>query len=266
MINVEKNIADIAQYGFTEIFNNVIDHSASNECLICYTQNYCEITMFIIDYGIGIFQKIQQTFDLADHRSALLELSKGKITSDESRHSGEGIFFTSRMFGKFSISSDDLFYLRGRKDDKEWLIESGDLPKERKGTGVIMTISTAATWTRSSVFEQYQSDTIRFRKTHVPIKLGNYPGEELVSRSQAKRILTRFDQFSEVLLDFDGVFDVGQAFADEIFRVFRHDHPEIELYAMNLSPDVKKMIDYVEGNEDTQGQLDLLAGLGRRAD
>ena len=111
------------------------------------------------------------------------------------------------------------------------------------------------------MFDQYQSDRILFRKTHVPIKLGNYPGEELVSRSQAKRILTRFDQFSEVLLDFDGVFDIGQAFADEIFRVFRHDHPEIELYAMNLSPDVKKMIDYVEGTEDTQGQLDLLEKL-----
>ncbi len=262
--NVNKNVIDILQYGFTEMLNNVLDHSASKNCIIYYTQNYCNISIFVIDYGIGIFQKIQQTFGLDDHRSALLELSKGKITSYKSKHTGEGIFFTSRMFDKFTIRSGNLFYLREKKDNEEWLIESGDLPKERKGTGIIMTISTDATWTQREVFQQYMTDPIRFRKTHVPIKLGNYPGEELVSRSQAKRILARFDQFSEVMLDFDSVLDIGQAFADEIFRVFRQDHPEIELYAINLSPDVKRMIDYVVEVKDTQGKLNFLVGSEHR--
>ena len=255
--NIPKNIIDICQYGFTEILNNAIDHSSSSDCIFSYSQTYTTVEIIVIDHGIGIFQKIQQTFGLEDHRSALLELSKGKITSDSSRHSGEGVFFTSRMFDRFVIQSGDLSYLRERKDDEEWLIESDNLSTRQRGTGVSMTISTGASWTKRDVFDKYQTDSLRFRRTHVPIKLGNYPGEELVSRSQAKRILTRFDEFSEVWLDFEGVPDIGQAFADEIFRVFKREHPGTELTAINLSPDVKKMIDYVSAVKGAQGELDL---------
>ena len=91
---------------------------------------------------------------------------------------------------------------------------------------------------------------MRFRRTHVPIALGNYPGEQLVSRSQAKRILTRFEEFSEVLLDFHGVEEVGQAFADEIFRVFRNAHPDIKIVAVRAEPDVQNTIDRVMLDSD----------------
>jgi hypothetical protein len=45
-----------------------------------------------MDHGVGIFEKIMKHFNLADAREALLELSKGKLTSDPRNHSGEGIF------------------------------------------------------------------------------------------------------------------------------------------------------------------------------
>ena len=243
--DVPQNVVDICQYGFTEMFNNVIDHSLSEKSVVSYQQNYRGIEMTIIDYGVGIFQKIQKDFDLPDPRSALLELSKGKLTSDKERHTGEGIFFTSRMFDKFMIRSGDLFYIRKRKDDDDWLIETGDINEVLSGTSVHLTISTSANWTTREVFDKYQGDTYRFRKTHVPIKLGNYPGEQLVSRSQAKRVLARFDQFSEVMLDFEGVEDISQPFADEIFRVFRINHPDIAVYPVNANANVMKMIDYV---------------------
>ena len=115
--DLNKNIVDICQYGFTEMLNNVIDHSLSDDAIISYVQNYCLVTMIIIDSGVGVFEKIQKDFNLADPRSALLELSKGKITSDKTRHSGEGIFFTSRMFDRFMIKSGNLLYARGRKDE-----------------------------------------------------------------------------------------------------------------------------------------------------
>ena len=35
--------------------------------------------------------------DLSDERLASLELSKGKLTIEPRRHSGEGVFFTSRV-------------------------------------------------------------------------------------------------------------------------------------------------------------------------
>jgi hypothetical protein len=68
----------------------------------------------ISDQGVAIFQKIRDDFALSDAREAILELSKGKLTSDSANHSGEGIFFTSRMVNSFTILSGDLCYLRER--------------------------------------------------------------------------------------------------------------------------------------------------------
>lgn len=242
--DVPQNVVDICQYGFTEIFNNVIDHSLSASAVVSYEQTYTQITMVIIDKGVGIFQKIQNDFNLPDPRSALLELSKGKLTSDERRHSGQGIFFTSRMFDEFVIRSGDLFYTRQRINDNDWLIETGDIVESRRGTTVHLTIGTNANWTTREIFDRYQGADISFAKTHVPIKLGKYPGEQLVSRSQAKRVLARFEQFTEVMLDFDGVEDIGQPFADEIFRVFPLNHPSIALQVINTNENVAKMIAY----------------------
>ncbi len=119
--DVPKNVVNICHYGFTEMLNNVIDHSVSDDAAISYRQNYCGIVMLIKDTGVGIFAKIQKDFNLPDPRSALLELSKGKLTSDKTRHTGEGIFFTSRMFDAFSMGSGNLLYTRLRTDEMNGL-------------------------------------------------------------------------------------------------------------------------------------------------
>jgi hypothetical protein len=64
----------------------------------------------VVDNGIGIFRKIKEAFDLASEAQAILELAKGKLTTDPDRHSGQGIFFTSRMLDKFSILSRGAFF------------------------------------------------------------------------------------------------------------------------------------------------------------
>jgi anti-sigma regulatory factor (Ser/Thr protein kinase) len=255
--DVPKNVVDICQYGFTEILNNVIDHSVSDDALISFEQSHRRISIIIKDSGVGIFAKIQKDFDLPDPRSALLELSKGKLTSDKARHTGEGIFFTSRMFDNFQISSGNLIYRRLRTGGDEWLMEVDDVADPHQGTAASMKISTDADWTTKQIFAQYEGDHMRFRRTHVPIALGNYPGEQLVSRSQAKRILARFEEFSEVLLDFQDVEEIGPAFADEIFRVFRNQHPEIKIIAIRTEPDVQNTIDRAMlGSDDSeQGSL-----------
>ncbi len=35
----------------------------------------------------------------------------------------------------------------------------------------------------------------------------------------------RFERFQTVVLDFTGVEEIGQDFADEVFRVFQRAHP-----------------------------------------
>ena len=63
-----------------------------------------------------------------------------------------------------------------------------------------------------------------------------------MSRSQAKRLLARFDRFRTVVLNFEGVNAIGQAFADEVFRVFGQQHPEVELIPINTNERVSQMI------------------------
>lgn len=237
-----ENILNICEYSFTEMLNNSIDHSGSFNAHVTYRQTYADVTIEVIDYGIGIFHNIQNRFSLADPRQALLELSKGKLTSDPAHHTGHGIFFTSRMLDEFGIFSGNLYYKRTKQDDDDWCVEARDLKENVIGTFVHMMISTNADWTTREIFDKYQDDPVGFTKTHVPIALGKYPGEQLVSRSQAKRVLARVERFSEVLLDFQGVEDIGPAFADEIFRVFRNSHPDIRIVFVRGSEQINRMI------------------------
>lgn len=244
MENVPDNIIDICQYGFTEMVNNVIDHSGSDRLIIHVWRNILCIKMVIWDFGVGIFNKIQKDFALDDPRHALLELSKGKLTSDPKTHTGEGIFFTSRMFDDFSIYSGTLFFYSFQREN-DWLLEVENKDKQRRGTAITMEISIRAKHTLREIFERYQDDNLRFNRTHVALELAKYEGEQLMSRSQAKRLLARVDQFSEVVLDFRGISTIGQAFADEIFRVYKTEHPYVNIVPIFTIPEVRQMIDRI---------------------
>jgi len=244
MGGVNENVNDICHYGFTEMVNNVIDHSEAKEAAVAIKRTARSIELRVFDKGIGIFQKLQSVFGLEDPRHVLLELSKGKLTSDPDNHTGEGIFFASRMFDEFAISSGALYFKRFNKRDAEWLIEVKDV-SPTKGTAISMMIHPKAEHTTKEIFARFSDDEYRFSRTHIPIELAVYEGEKLLSRSQAKRILARSERFKEVLLDFRGVTEIGQAFADEIFRVFRREHPEIDLVWMFTTPDIDQMIQRV---------------------
>ena len=55
-------------------------------------------------------------------------------------------------------------------------------------------------------------------------------------------MLARVEKFREVMLDFEGVDTIGQAFADEIFRVFQTAHPDVEIVPMHAKPGIQGMI------------------------
>lgn len=242
MNNIPGNVFDICQYGFTEIVNNAIDHSEGTILIVSLERTYKNIVLGIRDNGVGIFNKIKKELNLDDPLHAILELSKGKLTTDPARHTGEGIFFTSRMFDKFSIFSGRLFFSYDGGID--WLLE--DKQKLFSGTGVILEISPFSNRTTQQVFDRFTTaGDYGFSKTHVPVFLATYGDENLVSRSQAKRLLVRFEKFREIVLDFTNVVTIGQAFADEVFRVFQLQHPDIHLRPINTSKQVEKMIAHV---------------------
>lgn len=235
-----ENVFEIWHYGFTEMFNNAIDHAKGSSVEVLLRKNAAVTELAIIDNGIGIFRKIQSELGLMDERHAILELSKGKLTTDPANHTGEGIFFTSRMFDAFDIVSGGVAFSHTFGDAEDWILERA---RPESGTMVWMKLNNHTSRTIRKVFDQFTSDDeFGFTKTVVPVRRAQYGNDKLVSRSQAKRLLARVDRFKTVIFDFTEVDYIGQAFADEVFRVFASRHPEVELIAMKANPSVKRMI------------------------
>lgn len=238
---IPENVMRICEYGMNEMINNAIDHSEGTEARIHVQQSAADVTFLLQDNGIGIFKRIQRDLRLSEPRQAILELSKGKLTTDPSRHTGEGIFFVSRMFDKFVVFSEGLFFSPNEMGDQEIL----RFRESDRGTGVDMGISTKSKRTTQEVFVLYTSDEdddFAFSRTDVPVSLARFGGDHLVSRSQARRLLDRLHDFQRISLDFTGVDSIGQAFADEVFRVYVRNNPDIEISAMNTNADVDRMI------------------------
>ena len=238
------NVSDIWYYGFTEIFNNAIEHSAGKKVVVQVTRKAITTEITIHDDGEGIFRKIQKELNLNDERHAVLELAKGKLTTDPENHTGEGIFFTSRMFDNFRILSGSVYFAHDYDRLEDWILESHNAVS---GTCVFMELDNNTARISKHIFDNFTTDEdYGFTKTVVPVSLAQYSDEKLVSRSQAKRLLARIDKFKVVIFDFTGVEAVGQAFADEVFRVFKRQHQEIELLNINANQDVKRMISRAE--------------------
>lgn len=234
------NVMDICNYGFTEMLNNAIDHSQGRYAIVSVKKTPVFSEIIITDDGLGIFARIQKFLDLNDERHAVLELSKGKLTTDPANHTGEGIFFSSRMFDEYAILSGGVYFSHEYNKPEDWIMERNN---PRSGTTVFMKMSNNSARKIKAVFNDYASgEDYGFDKTVVPVSLARYGNERLVSRSQAKRLLARIDRFKIVILDFEGIDQIGQAFADEVFRVFNNRHPEIQLHFIKTQPDVENMI------------------------
>jgi anti-sigma regulatory factor (Ser/Thr protein kinase) len=237
------NLIDICHHGVTEMVNNAIDHSGGSHLRVFVDRTREMVTLMVSDDGVGIFRKITAALDLPDERLALLELSKGKLTTDPRRHSGEGVFFTSRMFDRFQIASGELVFDHddAQADD---LLDDIQPRYARRGTTVLMEIATTSKRTAKQVFDKFSSgpDDYAFAKTVVPVRLARVGDENLVSRSQARRLMQRVERFRTVVLDFAGVASIGQAFADEVFRVFANAHPDVELVPVHAVSSVQQMI------------------------
>jgi anti-sigma regulatory factor (Ser/Thr protein kinase)/biotin operon repressor len=258
--DLPDNLKKLWHHGVTEMVNNSIDHSEGTVVDVTVDRNAVTTRVGILDNGVGIFRKIKEAAHLEDERLAALELAKGKFTTDPANHSGEGIFFTCRMFDKFSILSHCLFFLHAPTND-DWLLE--DDKDQGPGTLVAMTCRNTSHRTLSQVYERFASsnDDFRFSMTHIPVGLARIGKENLVSRSQAKRVLNRLERFDKVLLDFAGVDSIGQGFADEAFRVFPLSNPDTRISWMNAAPEVERMIRRAVSARESSQALTTQPGL-----
>jgi anti-sigma regulatory factor (Ser/Thr protein kinase) len=240
-----KNILEICEYGFLEMLNNAIDHSEGTGVVINTEWASDSIKFVITDNGIGIFKKIKNALELEDERESALHLSKGKFTTDPENHTGEGIFFTSRAFDDFHITTRTMAYIRDNQDH-DWFIDTAEDPRI-KGTGLRMTIRLDSKRKLQDVFSEFTgegSDGMpKFDKTHILVELSKLGDERYVSRSQARRICLGLEKFKHVILNFKDISTVGQGFVDEVFRVFQSKYPKIKIDYTNANDDVQFMLE-----------------------
>jgi anti-sigma regulatory factor (Ser/Thr protein kinase) len=227
------------QYAVTEVVNNAIDHSRGRAVEVAVAFEPSGATVVTVrDDGVGVFRRVCEDFGFASAYEAIVQLEKGKLTSDPARHSGEGLFFSSKAVARFRLESQAA----------AWIVDNlvgdsalGPSPV-RRGTQVVLTTLHGRTPRLEEVFRAHtDADTLRFTRTRTTIKLGTL-GSALVSRSEAKRVTARLAEFTHVVLDFSGVDVVGQGFWDEIFRVFARAHPEVVLEPVGMHDAIGFMV------------------------
>ena len=236
--NLEKNILEICEFGFSEIMNNVLSYSESENCKIYFKKNVGNISIKIEDDGVGIFKKLLDHFSLENEYHSILELSKGKITTDPVHHAGEGIYFVSRLFDKFCMESEGLSWTHNLEKD-QWMVVKGG---KKRGTSVILEINPFSKTTLKGVINSYSTNgRLIFDRTCVPVSLSKLDSECLLSRSQAKRLTQNLVKFKNICFDFNGLKMIGHSFADEIFRVFQHENPNQKLEWKNSNIELDEL-------------------------
>jgi anti-sigma regulatory factor (Ser/Thr protein kinase) len=103
--SLNKAAYKIVYYAFSEMLNNAIDHSDSKTVQVKLKIKDGNCFFVIKDYGIGIFNRLKKGFKLSNDYEAIEHLFKGKQTTFPERHSGQGIFFTSRIADLLEIRS-----------------------------------------------------------------------------------------------------------------------------------------------------------------
>ena len=239
------NVLRLAQQAFSELLNNAIGHSGGSHVTVSLRQTASQLQLLVSDNGVGLFERIAQTFSIASPALAMLELSKGKLTSEPDRHTGEGLFFTSRLADVFDLHANDAAFQQRAWDERGWHPQRA---LRHAGTSVYAAFALDTARTLDGVRRAYsvsqEADPfgVEFSRTVVPLRLITSTIEGLESRAQARRVSARLSEFRRAEIDFGGVTSVGHAFADELFRVFAPAQPSLELVPVNMTPAVAALI------------------------
>ncbi|OHA81943.1 MAG: hypothetical protein A2675_02125 [Candidatus Yonathbacteria bacterium RIFCSPHIGHO2_01_FULL_51_10] len=238
-----ENIKSIFTFAFSEMLNNAIEHSESKVIHIAVSIENDTLTFVVDDFGIGVYRNIMKKRGLKSELEAIQDLLKGKITTAPKLHSGEGIFFTSKAGDEFILDSYGYKFIANNTIPDIFVKKTRG---QKQGTKVTFRVSIKNTSHLNDVFKKYINQTedsdYGFDKTEIRVRL-YIVGGVYISRSQARRVLTGLEKFKIIVMDYDRVPMVGQAFADEVYRVFARKHPEIKIEDINMNDAVKFMVE-----------------------
>lgn len=226
-------------YAASEMINNAIDHSRGKSVEVSAAFESAGSTVITVrDDGVGVWARLQSDFGFPSAPDAIVQLEKGRLTSDPSNHSGEGIFFSSKAVSQFRLESQGVAWIVDNLVNDTAIGASG----VKKGTQVTLMVVPGRTPKLADVFAAHtDNETLEFTRTRSTIKLGAL-GKTLISRSEARRVTERLVEFRHAVLDFSGVDVVGQGFCDQVFRVFAREHPDVTLEPVGMNDAVAFMV------------------------
>ena len=238
-----SRVERMGEHAFTELLNNAIDHSGGSAVTVSMRQTPSQLQLLVSDDGCGLFARIAQSFDITDPTLAMLELSKGKLTSAPDRHSGHGLFFSSRLADVFDIHANAAAFQCRAWEPRAW---RAGRPAARSGTSIYVAICLDTQRTLDGVLREYShsGEGYDFERTSVSLQLltGGVADAMLASRAEARRAAHRLAQFRHADIDFSGIGHLGHGFADELFRVFGSAHPSLEMHPVGMAPQVAAML------------------------
>lgn len=238
-----KNVRQMLQHAFTELLNNAIDHSEGQFVTVSMRQTPAHVQLLVSDDGRGLFDKIREGFEIDDPAMAMLELSKGKLTSAPERHTGRGLYFTSRLADIFDLHANTVAFQHREWDPRSW--KQGRAVRQQQGSAIFLAIALDTTRTLDEVMRSASLDAQNYsiERTTLPLRLIVNEDTGLESRAQARRVAARLTEFKQAELDFTGIEHIGQGFADELFRVFGRHQSAVQLVVKNAAPRVTAMIE-----------------------
>lgn len=245
LLHLTSNVARLAQHAFTELLNNAIDHSGGSKVTVSVRQTAMHLQILVSDDGCGLFNRVEQAFQIDDPQLAMLELSKGKLSSQPDRHCGQGLFYIARLADMFDLHANRHAFQHRGWGNPGW---HAGRPLPHTGTSAFVAIALDSVRTLDEVMRAHSASGTGYRleQTQVALKLLTADHVGLESRAQARRVTARLGEFRRARLDFSGISDIGPAFADELFRVFARSHPEVELQPISMAPRVAAMLEAVQ--------------------
>ena len=154
LIQLDESVRSIFDYAFSEILNNAIEHSESKFVDDRVGADEKILWFEISDNGIGVFRNVMGKRGLSNEFEAMQDLLKGKATTHPQAHSGEGIFFTSKVADIFILDSFG-YSLRVDNNIPDIFFEQ---TISRKGTKVSFSVSKNTDRHLTHVFSLYETD------------------------------------------------------------------------------------------------------------
>lgn len=234
-------VAEMTQHAFTELLNNAIDHSQGSQVTVSLRQTATQVQLLVSDNGRGLFETIRQDFAIDDPALAVLELSKGRLTSQPARHTGRGLFYLARLADVMDLHANAVAYQHREWQPQQWV--RGRAMRE-VGSAIYLAIRLDTERRLDDVLRSASLDGEGYglERTELPLRLLTSDSVALESRAQARRVAARLAQFRRAELDFSGVPRIGHGFADELFRVFAREARGVELVVRHANEAVARMI------------------------